>query len=75
MKPARMSGSSQGPAVSRRELLRQMGAGFGSLALAALLAEDSMAAGKNPLALRPPHFAPRAKRVIMLFMFGGPVAH
>ena len=48
-----------------------MGAGFGGLALAALLAEESSAA-ENPLAPRPPHFPPRVKRVIMLFMFGGP---
>ncbi len=49
-----------------------MGAGFGSLALSALLADQSYGAGTDPLAVRPPHFAPRAKRVIMLFMFGGP---
>ena len=56
--------------VPRREALRQMGAGFGSLALTALLAQDASASG--PLAVREPHFAPKAKRVIMLFMFGGP---
>jgi hypothetical protein len=60
---------------SRREMLRRTGAGFGSLALAALLADD--AAGKdssarNPLTPRAPHFAARAKRVIFLFMPGGP---
>lgn len=55
---------------SRRDALRCMGAGFGSLAMSALLAED--AGAKGPLAVRDPHFAPRAKRVIMLFMFGGP---
>jgi hypothetical protein len=48
-----------------------MGAGFGGLALAALLAEESGAA-ENPLAPRAPHFPARVKRVIMLFMFGGP---
>ncbi len=56
--------------VSRRAALGQMGAGFGSLALTALLAEDASANG--PLAVRKPHFPPKAKRVIMLFMFGGP---
>ncbi len=56
--------------ISRRELPSQMGAGFGSLALSVLLAEEAGAAG--PLAVRAPHFAPRAKRVIMLYMFGGP---
>ncbi|MFI5459652.1 MAG: DUF1501 domain-containing protein [Isosphaerales bacterium] len=48
-----------------------MGAGFGGLALSALLAEES-AQAQNQLAVRPAHFAPRVKRVIMLFMFGGP---
>jgi hypothetical protein len=56
--------------ASRREALKQMGAGFGWLALASLLAEEAGASG--PLALRKPHFPARAKRVIMLFMFGGP---
>ena len=60
------------PALSRRAMLQQMGAGFGSLALSALLADKSFGAVANPRAVRPPHFAPRAKRVIMLFMFGGP---
>jgi len=69
--------------LSRREMLRRSSAGFGSLALAGLLheagllqhpglrAEDVDAAG-GPLAARLPHFAPRAKRVIFLFMHGGP---
>jgi hypothetical protein len=48
-----------------------MGAGFGGLALAALLAEES-AGAPNHLALRPAHFQPRVERIIMLFMFGGP---
>src|SRR5438270_11428742 len=51
----------------RREVLRLMGNGFGMLALA-----DSLrAAGQGPLAVKPPHFAARAKRVIFLFMLGG----
>src|SRR5262249_8436195 len=61
-----------------RDWLRQSGAGFGGLALAALLngsegahAGDNSVAG-NPLAPRAPHFTPRAKRVIFLFMHGGP---
>jgi hypothetical protein len=55
-------------------MLRQAGAGFGSLALAALLAEEASAAqpSANPLAPRAPHFPARAKRVIFLFMPGGP---
>jgi hypothetical protein len=59
---------------SRRQVLRRAGAGFGSLALAALLADEASAAGPpaNPLAPRPSHFPARAKRVIFLFMPGGP---
>jgi hypothetical protein len=62
--------------VSRRDLLKQLGAGFGSLALAGLLAEECAASDlRDPLAPKRPHFAPRAKRVIMLFMDGGPSQH
>ncbi len=63
--------------TSRRRMLRQCASGFGSLALASLLAEESRAAEpaagpRDPLAPRPPHFPARAKRVIFLFMKGGP---
>lgn len=68
--------------LSRREMLRTSSGGFGALALAALVGEETRAAEFNtqvqpesvadPLAPRPPHFAPRAKRVIFLFMHGGP---
>src|SRR6478672_8128616 len=59
---------------NRRQLLQRAGAGFGSLALAALLADDARAAAPaaNTLAPREPHFKARAKRVIFLFMPGGP---
>ena len=59
---------------SRREILRRTGAGFGSLALSALLADECRAEASaiHPLAPRPPHFKARAKRVIFLFMPGGP---
>jgi len=50
-------------------MLRNCGAGFGGVALASLLAEESEA---NSLTPRKPHFAPRAKQVIFLFMHGGP---
>ncbi len=58
---------------TRRDLLRQSGAGFGLLALHGLLGQHGASgggasAGENPLAARLPHFAPRAKRVIFLFM-------
>lgn len=61
--------------LNRRQMLRQCGAGFGQLALMGLLTslERTHGAGLvNPLASRPPRFAPRAKRVIFLFMHGGP---
>ncbi len=62
-------------------MLRDSALGFGSLALASLLADEAESNQKskianrkssNPLTARPPHFAPRAKRVIFLFMKGGP---
>jgi hypothetical protein len=68
---------------TRREMLWQTGAGFTGVGLTGLLSEDgffsSVAAAdtdlpqhKNPLAARSPHFAPRAKSVIFLYMYGGP---
>jgi len=64
--------------ISRRDLLRQSGIGVGTLALANLLADGGELSAaptdtsQAPLATRMPHFAPRAKRVIHLFMNGGP---
>lgn len=58
--------------ISRRQLLQRSGAGFGALALQSLLGADGVLHGGNPLSPRPPHFAPRAKSVIFLFMYGGP---
>ncbi|GAB5402652.1 MAG: DUF1501 domain-containing protein [Aureliella sp.] len=66
---------------TRREFLWQTGAGFGSVGLTSLLSEDGFFGGQahagtdaadNPLAVRPPHFAPKAKSIIFLFMYGGP---
>ena len=67
---------------TRREFLLRSGGGIGGLALASLLAADepprnrsidaSSVAGKNPLSPRPPHFEPTARRIIWLFMHGGP---
>ena len=51
---------------TRREMLKKSALGFGSLAL------TSMLQAENPLAAKWPHFRPRAKRVIFLFMKGGP---
>jgi len=62
--------TSQRP-VSRRAMLRAAGCGFGYLGLASMLAEAATSAD-NPLAVRQPHFEPKAKRVIFLFMHGGP---
>ncbi len=55
-------------AFSRRDLLARSSCGFGLLALQGLLSGDNA----DPLAPRPTHFQPRAKRVIFLFMHGGP---
>jgi hypothetical protein len=62
---------------TRRAFLAQAGGGFGALALASLLADErpAKAAGKTstpPDGPRSPHFEPRVKRVIWLFMHGGP---
>lgn len=70
--------------MNRRQLLHQCGAGFASLALSDMIvrsglcadepAANSLAAASvsNPLLPKPPHFPARAKRVIFLFMHGGP---
>jgi hypothetical protein len=60
--------------VSRRRMLQSAAIGFGHLAASALLAETATAGdgGVNPLTARTTHFPPRAKRIIFLFMKGGP---
>jgi len=61
-----------GEPLSRRDWLLRGGTGFGALALSGLLAKDNaLSQAKEPSFLRP-HFVPRAKRVIFLFMEGGP---
>jgi len=52
---------------TRRDFFLKCGGGLGMMALAQLLQAD-----QNPLAPRAPHFAPKAKNVIFLFMEGGP---
>ncbi len=66
-------------ALTRRQFLKRSHTGLGALALAHLLereqaqgAIDQAQSTQNPLATRPPHFAPKAKRVIYLHMSGGP---
>ncbi len=66
-----------GGATTRREFLQQAGGGFGAIALAALLRRESKLyaatdASSRPLAPKLAHETPRAKRVIYLFMHGGP---
>jgi hypothetical protein len=71
----------QSAQYSRRDFLARTSAGFGALALSVLAQEDGRAAQSpkaplidalNPFRERSPHFAPRAKSVIFLFMVGGP---
>jgi hypothetical protein len=63
---------------TRRDMLARMGTGLGSIGLASVLADELSAASKSsssatsPLSAKPPHFAPRAKRIIHLYMNGGP---
>src|SRR6476661_963929 len=67
---------------TRRQFLWEAGAGFFGVALAGLLGEDGFlgrqacaADGKtpfSPLAPKKPHFTPKAKSVIFLYMYGGP---
>ena len=71
-------------AGNRRQFLLRAGGGLGMVALASLLDEQGLLADQtandnaeqrktaDPLAAKAPHFAPRAKRVIYLFLHGGP---
>lgn len=54
-------------AISRRDWLRSAGTGLGMLALPSLLQ-----AAENPLAPKSPHFLPRAKHIIHVYLNGGP---
>src|SRR5215510_4954651 len=61
--------------ITRRWFIEQCGVGMGALALNHLLASAGYAATQeadNPLAPKKPHFAPKAKSVIFLFMAGAP---
>ncbi len=69
--------------LDRRQFLACAGTGLGGIALAALLADQGLLAAEkdrspirpvvrpdNPLGARPPHFTPKAKRVLLLFCSG-----
>lgn len=57
--------------ATRREMLRGSACGFGQLSLAAMLGSQAIA-GPDVMGTRRTHFTPRAKRIIFLFMWGGP---
>jgi hypothetical protein len=60
--------------VTRRHFFRESAMGIGTVALASLLDERLFAdtPAPEPLAVRPTHFAPKAKRIVYLFMAGAP---
>ncbi len=63
--------------ITRRHFFSQCGLGIGAIALASMLGESTFAAEEkrdmaNPMAPRRPHFKPRAKNIIFMFMAGGP---
>ena len=59
--------------ITRREMLARSGAGFGMLGLSSVLAQEAAAdLSVNPMSPKKPHFEPKAKHVIFLFMNGGP---
>ena len=69
--------------LTRRNFLATSASGLGALALGSLLREEGLLAGptpsagdplsmENPLAPKPPHFAPKARRCIFIFMAGAP---
>src|SRR5690349_2060305 len=63
--------------ITRRWFFRECGVGLGSVALASLLGVEKAAGAAKPallnqLAPKKPHFPAKAKRVIYLFMAGGP---
>ena len=53
-------------------MLSRIGGGLGSLGLASVLSQQGLLGAESPLNPKRPHFAPRAKRIIHLFMNGGP---
>src|SRR3989442_1063360 len=79
MKTSCHCGRFAAPPMSRREMLLQCANGFGAIALMALLGDKSFAspapsapAAAGHMAPRPPHYPPKARNVIFLYMDGGP---
>ena len=62
--------------ITRRDALSKIGAGMGSIGLAGMMGQGSLSgatgSSPNPLAPKEPHFPAKAKRIIQLFMPGGP---
>src|SRR5262249_36526925 len=58
--------------LNRRQMLRRFANGFGMVALAGLMADEAQASEANPLARKSPPNPAKAKRIIFLFMSGGP---
>ena len=66
--------------LNRRQFLNNVGGGIGAIALAKILSEENLLAssgshskgGLDPVAVKEPHYEPKVKRVIYLFMHGGP---
>ncbi len=59
--------------MTRRTLFKEVGYGMGGVALTSMLAKTGLAQQReNPMAVKPPHYAPKAKNVIFLFMAGAP---
>ena len=65
------------PPINRRQMLSRCASGFGAVALMGLMSEKAFGSalrsgGASGPATRPPHFAPKARHVIFLYMDGGP---
>ena len=63
-------------ALTRREMLARCASGFGGVALLGLMSQRAFGSlvhsGAGPSAVLPPHYSPRARQVIFLYMDGGP---
>src|SRR5262249_52663414 len=73
--PTSETGMLSHPVYSRRQMLKTTACGFAYLALASLANQQSAAGPtsyQTPLAPKAPHVTPRAKRIIFLYMNGGP---